>query len=80
MQKGHALTPGKDHAITIEQIGKDVVVWVDKRKVYTTEAKLDGTVTVYPAHGSTITVSEIYITGVPELGREVRGHSHTSTY
>lgn len=80
VQKGHALTPGKDHTIVVEQVGKDVVVRVDKTEVYTTKANLDGTVTVYPAHGSTITVSEIYITGVPEPGREVRGHSHTNTY
>ena len=62
------------------EVGQDVVVRVDDTKVYTTKAKLDGTVTVYPAHGSTISVSEIYITGVPEAGREVSGHSHASTF
>ncbi len=80
VQKGHVLRPGKEHTIVIEQVGKTVVVSVDKKEVYTTEATLDGTVTVYPAHGSTIRVSEIDITGVADPEREVRGHSHANTF
>ena len=57
----------------IEQADGFVIVSVDGKPVYTTKAKLDGTVTVYPAHGSTISVSEISISGVPEPGREVQG-------
>lgn len=80
LQSGHALVPGKWHAIAVEQIGKDAVVSVDGRRVYTTQATLAGTVTIYPAHGSTIRVSEIDITGVPDPGRHVSGHSHSNTY
>ena len=80
VQKGHALIPGKEHTITIEQAGPNVIVSVDNKRLYTTEATLDGTVTVYPAHGSTISVSDITIQGTPDLLRKVYGHSHSSTY
>ena len=80
VQKGHALAPGKEHTIVIEQIGQAVVVCVDNKPVYATQATLDGTVTVYPAHGSTISVSQIDITGVPDPQRSISGHSHTSTF
>ncbi len=80
VQKGHALTPGKTHTIVIEQVGKGVFVSVDNKQVYVTEAILDGTVTVYPAHGSKIKISGIDITGVSDPQRAVRGHSHTNTF
>ncbi len=80
VQKGHALTPGKEHTIVVEQVGAGVVVSVDGKPIYTTQATLDGTVTVYPAHGSEISVSDIDIEGLGDPGRKVLGHSHTSTY
>jgi hypothetical protein len=60
---GHALTAGKTHSIAVSQEKECVVVSVDNREVYRTEATLAGTVTLQAAEGSTIAVSRIVIDG-----------------
>ncbi len=78
-QKGHALTPGKRHAIVVQQVRDRAVVSVDGKTVYSATAVIQGTVTIYPAN-STIAISQIEITGTPDPKRKVQGHSHTNTY
>jgi len=78
--RGHALTPGTEHTIVIEQRGSEVTVSVAGKVVYTAETRLYGTVTVYPAHGSRIRVSQITIDGVPDPTRQETGHSHGNTW
>jgi Ca2+-binding EF-hand superfamily protein len=78
--KGHALTPGKMHTIVVAQKGKEAIVSIDGKEIYRSEAKLEGTVTVYPALGSTIAISDIDIDGTPVPGRNVFRHSHNNTH
>ena len=61
----HALRPGQLHDIEIKQIQDDVVVTVDKKEMYRTKAKLEGTVSFKSAWGSTIAIEELSIEGVP---------------
>jgi hypothetical protein len=71
--QGHSLQPGKTQIITLERRGRRIVVCVDDEPVYTTAiADLSGTVAVY---GSSIAISEIRITGVPDPDRKVTGPS-----
>jgi len=77
---GHALTPGRIHTITLEQKAAEVVVRVDAREVYRTQAILEGTVTVSPAEGSVIAISELDIDGTPDSRMPVTGRSHRNTF
>jgi len=79
-RKGHVLTPGREHTITIEQEGEKAILRVDGQAIWETKARLHGTVTVYPAHGSTIAVREIIIDGEPDPKRQVDRHSHPDTH
>ena len=80
VQAGPALEPGVVHAIEVRQDGEEAVVRVDEREVYRTQTKLEGTVTVYPAHGSRIGISEMLIEGASAPGQAVEGHSHPNTF
>ncbi len=55
-----------------------MLVSIDDRKIYDTEAHLEGTVTVYTGRGGTIAVEELVIEGVPDRTRTVEGPSHTN--
>jgi hypothetical protein len=61
----HALSPGKDHEIRFTEDGGVVRIFVDGRETWETHAHLHGTVSVYPAVGSTIRLQEVEIRGVP---------------
>ena len=80
VEEGHALVPGEFHSIAVAQEGEDAVVTVDDKEVYRTRAKLEGTVTVYPALGSAIGISEITIEGEADPKRMIFGHSHSSLF
>ena len=80
VQAGPALEPGVVHTIEVRQDGEEAVVRVDEREVYRTETRLKGTVTVYPAHGSRIGISEMLIEGAAAPGQAVEGHSHPNTF
>lgn len=58
-----ALSPGTDHEIRFIQEGEVVRVYVDGRELWSTRTRLTGTVTVYPAVGSTIEVMSVVIRG-----------------
>ncbi len=72
-----ALVPGKIHEIRVSQEGEEVVVTIDGQQHYKTRATLEGTVTVYPALGSTIAVEEIVIEGRPASNIPVTGPAHS---
>lgn len=70
-----ALAPGAEHEIRFLQDGELVRVLVDGRELWQCRTALRGTVTVYPAVGSTIRVRDVVIRGVPIPWIEVRGPS-----
>ncbi len=59
-----ALSPGQ-HEIRFVEDGDVIRILVDGREVWETTGRLRGTVTVYPAVGSTIEVREVEIRGTP---------------
>lgn len=59
-----ALVPGRESEIVLEQAaGRRLRLVVDDRLLWEDEGRLAGTVTVYPALGSTIRVRDVEITG-----------------
>ncbi len=75
-----ALVPGRESEIVVEAIGtgadRHVRLVVDDRVLWEDEGPpLIGTVTVYPALGSTIRVRDVEITGLPAPCIEVHGPS-----
>lgn len=62
----HALTPGKAHEIELKQVHGKVVVTVDAKTVYETQAALRGTISLQAALKATIAVEEIRIVGEPD--------------
>ncbi|UCD27435.1 MAG: hypothetical protein JSV03_09925, partial [Planctomycetota bacterium] len=68
----YALTPGKWQDIELKQVDNMVLVWVDKKIIYTTEAVLQGTVSVQSAVNSTIAVQRIKIVGQPDPSVKVK--------
>ena len=60
-----SLAAGSDHEIKFVQDGDVIRVLVDGRETWQTKGRMAGTVTVYPAVGSTIRVREVEIRGVP---------------
>jgi hypothetical protein len=63
----------REHVIELRQLDEQVAVCVDGKRVALGQARLAGTVTVYPALGSEIFVSAIDVVGDPDLGRVVTG-------
>jgi hypothetical protein len=61
----HVLVPGREHEIVVEQSGDRIRLVVDDRLLWEEEGRLSGTVTVYPALGSTIRVRDVTIVGRP---------------
>jgi len=62
----HALTPGKVHEIELKQVDDKVVVTVDGKTVYETQAALRGTISLQAALKATIAVREIRVVGEPD--------------
>ncbi len=75
-----ALIPGKFHVIEVKQIGNAVVVLIDGRRHFAHPGTLEGTVTIYPAHGSQIAVKEIAVEGKVDPTRKMTGPSHGNLY
>lgn len=76
----HALAPGHESEIIVESIGtgseRHVRLVVDDRVLWEADGPpLMGTVTVYPALGSTIRIRDVQITGRPAPCVEVHGPS-----
>jgi hypothetical protein len=68
----HALTPGKLQDIQLEQVGKHIHLSFDGRlEAIFTDSKLQGTVSVQGALGSTVGVKEITVVGVVDPSRKV---------
>lgn len=65
------LTPGKESEIIIQQMGKKVVITVDGKKDYETEAVLAGTVSFQASLGSTMAIRELKVEGTIDAGKEV---------
>lgn len=68
-----ALVQGREHTIVVRQCGRDAVVAVDGRELFSAPAQLSGTITVYPAIGSEIFVKSIDVVGDPDVGKVVTG-------
>ncbi|MHC4675343.1 MAG: SUMF1/EgtB/PvdO family nonheme iron enzyme, partial [Planctomycetota bacterium] len=62
----HALIPGKWHDIKFTQQARNVIVTVDDRQVYKTQAILQGTISIQAALGSTVAIESILISGQPD--------------
>jgi len=60
-----ALTAGEEHTILIFSDGGNAHVCIDDQHLWTVRSYLPGTVSVYPALGSEIAVSEILVNGTP---------------
>lgn len=60
-----ALTAGEEHTILIFSDGSNAHICIDDRHLWTVKSYLAGTVSVYPALGSEIAVSEILVDGTP---------------
>jgi hypothetical protein len=73
-----ALSAGGDHEIRFEQVDGRIVVRVDGRALWETRGHLRGTVSVYPAVGSTIAVREVEIRGTPVPWIAVDGPSQAA--
>jgi hypothetical protein len=74
------LRRGEEHTLRVHQLGEQIVATVDGDFVAAMPGKLDGTVTVYPAVGSTIFVRSIDVLGEVDLGRGVTGHVGTARW
>jgi hypothetical protein len=73
-----ALSAKGTHEIRFEEEDGRIVVRVDGRALWETRGKLRGTVTIYPAVGSTIRVEEVEIRGVPVPWIAVEGPSQSA--
>jgi hypothetical protein len=72
-----AIVPGRTHVIEVKQDAGNVVVSIDGKQHFTTPAKLQGTVTIYPMQ-STLAVQEIVIDGKVDPDRKVARPSHNN--
>jgi hypothetical protein len=59
----HVLEPGKEHEIVVEQVKDRIRLVLDDRVLWDEEGRLSGTVTVYPAFGSTVFLRDVSVTG-----------------
>jgi hypothetical protein len=62
----HALVPGKEHEIVLRQAGKKVLVSVDGRTLWQTQAELTGTVSFQAALGSMLAIRLLRVEGTPD--------------
>lgn len=60
-----ALTADREHVIRFVQDGPLVRVTVDDNEIWQARTQMHGTVTIYPAVGSTIRIRSVEIRGVP---------------
>jgi len=70
-----ALSSKRDHEIRFDEIDGRIVVRVDGSPVWETRGRLRGTVTIYPAVGSTIRVRDVEIRGAAVPWIKVDGPS-----
>ena len=75
--KPRAVIPGRMHVIEVKQNAENVVVSIDGKQHFTTPARLQGTVTIYPMQ-STLAVQEIVIDGKVDPDRKVVRPSHNN--
>jgi hypothetical protein len=70
-----SLAKGRDCEVKFVQDGDVVRVLVDGRETWQAKTRMAGTVTIYPAVGSTIRIRDVEIRGVPVPWIEIDGPS-----